>query len=406
MADGNLGLGSVLTGVLLRPRRFFEAVKTGQVTTAPFHVYLLTSALGGVGTGGALTLIIGGPAALCIGLAVVAGLLFAPLWWFVDVRLTLGLVRLVGGKGTSAETRQVIGFSSMPNALAAVPFAGLPAAIWALFARISALRVLHLLSPGRAAFVALGLQGVAFLGSVGLATSLRAVVLEAFKVPSGSMFPSVELGDHLFVSKSAYGAFHKSPPARGDVVVFEYPEPNPSAERVDYVKRVIALPGDELAFESGAPIINGWQVPRCRLGSAKVNVDPSLPDETDEYEIFLEFLSGQAYLVAFQNGRDDGHQGPYRIAADEFWVVGDNRNNSSDSRSWSGGRGAGVPFDHLKGRARWLWFPTERLGIDLAAAPVLPQKLSQLAPELARCLAAAPDLEHTRPPPPPPPPPH
>ena len=228
------------------------------------------------------------------------------------------------------------------------------------------------------------------------AIALRIVFLEAFKVPAGSMFPSVEIGDHLFVTKSTYGTFTKSLPKRGDVVVFEYPEPNPNAERPDYVKRVIAVAGDELAFDNGVPIINGWRVPSCKLGTATATLgnDPTSAD----YEVFVEFLEGRAYLVAFETSRSDGQQGPYRVKPGEFWVAGDNRNNSFDSRAWFGGRGGGVPVENLKGRARWVWFPEERQGVDLAVTPVLPKAIAQLGPELARCLESVPDLAHTTPP--------
>jgi signal peptidase I len=238
------------------------------------------------------------------------------------------------------------------------------------------------------------------LVAVMLTVGLRVFGLEAFKVPAGGMFPSIEIGDNLFVAKSTYGLFGKSAPGRGDVVVFEYPEPNPNVQRTDFVKRVIGLPGDELRFESGAPIINGWRVPRCRVGSATAVLDAASGDPSaPTFEVFVEFLEGKAYLVAFEQGRDDGRQGPYRVKPGEFWVLGDNRNNSSDSRAWNAGRGGGAPFENLKGRARWLWLPPERAGIDLADAAVLPKSLAQLEPELKRCLAEAPDLQHSTPPP-------
>lgn len=401
VADGKLSLGALLVGVLFRPERCFAALKGGQAALGPFSAYLLTSALAGVGSGVALALIAEAPLLLCATILALGGAVLAPFWWVIEVRLTHVAARLVGGKGAVQDTKQAVGFGSLPNALASVPFASIPAGLWALFVRAKALRSLHQLSLGLALLAAVALQAVLLVGSVGLALSLRAVVLEAFKVPAGSMFPSVEVGDHLFVLKSSYGMLTKSAPARGDVVVFEYPDPNPEAERTDYIKRVLGLPGDQLAFDSGVPSINGWPVPRCRLGSATVSLEPFEPSSTQDYEIFVEFLAGRAYLVALENGRDDGHQGPYRISANEFWVVGDNRNNSSDSRSWNGGRGAGVPFENLKGRARWLWLPVARFGIDLADPPVLPLGLQKLAPDLKRCLAQAPDAEHTQPPPPP-----
>jgi signal peptidase I len=160
------------------------------------------------------------------------------------------------------------------------------------------------------------------------------------------------------------------------------------------VKRVIGLPGDELLFEAGAPIINGWRVPRCSVGTAFVSSEQ--PDI--EYAIFVEFLQGLSYVVAQESGRDDGRQGPYRVRKDEFWVIGDNRNNSSDSRAWAGGRGAGVPLENLKGRAWWLWLPAERVGVGLHTRPVLPRSLATLQPQLERCLAQAPDLAGSTPP--------
>jgi signal peptidase I len=309
--------------------------------------------------------------------------------------------RLLKGEGTVADTKAVVGFGSAPSALALVPFANVPIALWVLVARIRGLGVLHRLGGGRAFLGAIASAVTLLILPIAAAMSLRLVVLEAFKAPSGSMFPSLEIGDHLFVAKSSYGLLTKSAPARGDVVVFEYPEPDPNAEHPDYVKRVLGLPGDELLFESGAPVINGWHVPRCRLGSGRAPETAASGEyeATKDYEVFLEFLEGKAYLVALENGRDDGVQGPYRVEPAEFWVVGDNRNNSADSRSWNGGRGGGVPFENLKGRARWLWLPGERAGLDLAGAAVLPASLAQLELELKRCLAEAPDLQHSTPPP-------
>jgi signal peptidase I len=388
-----LGAGELIRGVLFGPERFFQAVKAGQVSLRPFAVYVVASAVAGVGSGATLGLLLGASFWAWVLLFGLAGALLSPLWWFIEVRVTQRLARLVAGKGGLTETKQAVGYGMLPNMLAVVPFGSIPGSIWTLFARAKALRVLHQVSLGRAAVVAVTLQGMMLLGSVAFGALLRGFVLEAFKVPSGSMFPSIELGDHLFVAKSGYGA-----PSRGDVIVFEYRDPNPEAPRVDYVKRVIGVPGDELAFDSGAPIINGWPVPRCRMGNVNVGIEPLEPEAKQEYEIFVEFLSGKAYLVAIESGRNDGHQGPYQVPAGEFWAVGDNRNNSFDSRSWNGGRGAGVPFDRLKGQARWLWFPAERFGIDVSAGPVLPNSISQLALALANCLAKAPDLAHSTPP--------
>lgn len=400
MTDGKLGLGAVVADALTRPKRFFEAVKAGRVSAKGFWFYLVGRVLGAAGAGIWLASAAEKP---WLTFALAAGsvqLVFSPLMWFVEVRVTQLVVRLSGGKGTLIETKAVVGFSTGPAALDLLPYATIPVLLWMTALKVRGLQVLHRLGLGAAILAALASAASVLIVPVVVAFGLRHFVIEAFKVPAGSMFPSLEVGDHMFVSKSAYGAFTKALPARGDVVVFQYPDPNPNAERPDYVKRVIALAGDELSFDNGVPIINGWRVPSCRLGRASATLGAAFgyQSESDDYDVFVEFLGGNAYLVAFDQSRSEGQQGPYKVKPGEFWVVGDNRNNSSDSRAWNMGRGGGVPVDHLKGRARWLWFPLERWGIDLAAKPVLPKDLEQLTPELTRCLESVPDLAHTTPP--------
>jgi signal peptidase I len=230
------------------------------------------------------------------------------------------------------------------------------------------------------------------LGALALVvpTLLRIFVIEAFKIPAGSMYPSLLIGDHIFVAKWGYGC-EGCVPERGRVFAFRYP----GLEPVDYVKRVIALPGDELEVVSGALVLNGWKVPRCHLGRTEVQ-EPEGRSHT--YEVVVEFLQGNSYLVALDVDHDDGHQGPYRVAANEAWVLGDNRNNSSDSRAWRAGQGAGVPFGNFHGPIWTLWFPPERIGVLTEGAPSLPAELQSLAPALAVCLARAPSLADSTPP--------
>jgi signal peptidase I len=149
----------------------------------------------------------------------------------------------------------------------------------------------------------------------------------------------------------------------------------------------------------GLPVINGWRVPHCILGTVTAKLDSFEGAEVADYELVVEFLEGKAYLVALERTRDDGRQGPYQVRPGEYWVLGDNRNNSADSRSWNAGRGGGVPLENTRGQARWLWFPAPRLGVDLAGLPALPPSVQQLAPELNRCLAGAPNAAQTTPPP-------
>jgi signal peptidase I len=253
--------------------------------------------------------------------------------------------------------------------------------------------------------------------AVGVALLLRAFVVEAFKIPSGSMLPTLQIQDHIFVNKLAYGPaipftrarlFSDLPPKRGDVIVFEYPDPNPNAERQDFIKRVIALEGDTLSVESGHPIINGWRVPNCKVGTYdyKEGADSGIK----RGELYVEYLGEYAYLTLFEEDRNEGRQGPYKVKPGETWVLGDNRNNSSDSRAWFGGRGGGVPDANIKGRAMFVWLSFgidggltwDRLAVNVMGKPRLPKGApEELVNGIERCLNERPPLDQTLPPPPP-----
>lgn len=249
--------------------------------------------------------------------------------------------------------------------------------------------------------------GVAIL----VALLLREFVVEAFKIPSGSMLPTLQLQDHIFVNKFAYGPklrftdtrlFPSLPPKRGDVMVFIYPDPNPENPRQDYIKRVIALPGDTLAVQDGHPIINGWKVPYCRVG----HYEYMEGDDPRQGDLFVEFLGDMSYLTLFQDGERDQFEGPYQVKPGEVWVLGDNRNNSQDSRAWNGGRGGGVPFDNIKGRAMFVWLSSgeltlDRVGLNVMGKPTLPKHdKAELHAAVDRCVKQRPPVSETTPPPP------
>jgi signal peptidase I len=217
-----------------------------------------------------------------------------------------------------------------------------------------------------------------FVMSMGLRAVVRGHVIEAFKMPSGSMQPTLLVGDHIMIDKVRS---HRQPPRRGEAIVFAQPE-HPEQ---DFIKRVIALPGDTLEVRSGHPWLNGSEVPHCLVGKA------TLPDSEPGCEgvLELEFLDASAYLVFFDGCRDSGKQGPYRIAPGELWVLGDNRGNSFDSPSWFGGRGGGVPFANVKGRGLFRWYSAtewSRYGTPIAE-PLLPESMAGLRAGVARCLA-------------------
>ena len=211
----------------------------------------------------------------------------------------------------------------------------------------------------------------AILMAVAVAFALRAFVIEAFKIPSGSMIPTLMVGDHIFVNKFSYGpaipythsrVWTHMPPQRGDVMVFAFPE-HPEQ---DFIKRVIAIPGDKLEARNGHPIINGWEVPSCRVGPWTYT-DYDSPISRHEGDLYVEYLGDESYLTFYDHasrGFPDEYQGPYYAKEGEVWVMGDNRNNSHDSRMWFGGQGGGVPFENIRGRALFVWLSVSDNGLD------------------------------------------
>jgi signal peptidase I len=245
-----------------------------------------------------------------------------------------------------------------------------------------------------------------------VAFGLRAFVVEAFKIPSGSMIPTLQVGDHIFVNKFSYGpaipwthkrVWQNMPPKRGDVMVFAYPE-HPDQ---DFIKRVIAVPGDKLEAKNGHPVINGWEVPYCKVGTYAYTDADSLSTR-HEGELDVEYLGDEAYLTFYDRaqGMFPEYQGPYYAKAGEAWVMGDNRNNSHDSRMWFGGQGGGVPFENIKGRALFVWLSVSDSGMDWSrlGAPVMgrprlpPAMKAALQGPLDKCLTDRPPLEKTTPP--------
>jgi signal peptidase I len=251
----------------------------------------------------------------------------------------------------------------------------------------------------------------AILMATAVAFALRAFVVEAFKIPSGSMIPTLQVGDHIFVNKFSYGPSipltHKRvwtnmPPHRGDVIVFAFPE-HPEQ---DFIKRVIALGGDRLETKNGHPWLNGWEVPSCRVGTyAYSDYDAAI--SRHEGDLFVEFLGEEAYLTFYDRvaGSYPEYQGPYQTRPGEVWVMGDNRNNSHDSRMWFGGQGGGVPFENVRGRALFVWLSVSDSGVDWSrlGTPVmgrarLPRAMKHLDAGLDRCLKARPPFDKTTPP--------
>jgi len=221
--------------------------------------------------------------------------------------------------------------------------------------------------------------------SIGLAVLfalfLRAFVVEPFKIPTKSMVPTLLVGDHLFVNKFIYGIrvpftetflarFQK--PERGEVVVFTFPSAEaqrymakqPPARRdcidaadlegqKDFIKRIVGTAGDTVAVRDDELIVNGERVDRTFLDKKPTGeyVEPYLVRERER-------LNGHQYTVQYkgdnQTGGEDDESfdfGPVKVRKGHVFMMGDNRDNSSDSRCWGQ-----VPVEHIKGRAMFIWW--------------------------------------------------
>ena len=197
-----------------------------------------------------------------------------------------------------------------------------------------------------------------------IALIIRTFFYEPFSIPSGSMIPTLLVGDYLFVSKFSYGYSRYSlplglplftgrvlftPPHRGDVVVFKLPK-DPS---IDFIKRIIGLPGDRIQMKDGVLYINDQPVKRDRIG---VYQDPA---NSATYTEYMETLpNGYQHPIIKLPGIYMLDNTPvFTVPPDHYFMMGDNRDNSSDSRDPSSGVGY-VPAENIVGRAVFLFFST------------------------------------------------
>jgi signal peptidase I len=173
---------------------------------------------------------------------------------------------------------------------------------------------------------------------------IRSFVFEPFRIPSGSMMPTLLQGDFIFVQKFAYGLrlpvtetkiFETGSPERGDVVVFRLP----SDPTINYIKRVVGLPGDEVVYERHRLMINGEEVA----------LEPH-PDATRQNPRFVEQLGEREHEILITNAAYMINDGTYKVPEGHFFVMGDNRDNSRDSRFI-----ASIPETHLVGEAVRIW---------------------------------------------------
>jgi signal peptidase I len=184
---------------------------------------------------------------------------------------------------------------------------------------------------------------------------LRTFIIEAFKIPTGSMENTLLVGDFLLVNKAVYGAeipftnkhlpaFHE--PRRGDVIVFKWPK-DPSK---NFVKRLIGLPGDTVEMRDGTVLLDGHAVRENYVVHTDAASDPS----GEEFEWQRDFLvKGAEASVGIHPSRNNW--GPLIVPEKNYFVLGDNRDNSYDSRYWGF-----VPESLVTGQPLWVYYSYER----------------------------------------------
>jgi len=178
---------------------------------------------------------------------------------------------------------------------------------------------------------------------------IRSFVFEPFRIPSGSMMPTLLQGDFIFVKKFSYGLrlpvtetkiLETGSPERGDVVVFRLPQ-DPS---INYIKRVVGLPGDTIVYDDHRLTINGELIELERS-----------PDATPAEPVYIEYLDGRKHEILITNAysvKDD----VYTVPEGHYFVMGDNRDNSKDSRFIEA-----IPDSHLVGDAVRVWMHMDGL---------------------------------------------
>ena len=178
---------------------------------------------------------------------------------------------------------------------------------------------------------------------------IRSFVFEPFRIPSGSMMPTLLQGDFIFVKKFSYGLrlpvtetkiIETGEPERGDVVVFRLPQ-NPS---INYIKRVVGLPGDTIVYEDHRLIINGGLIELERS-----------PGSTPAEPVYVEHLDGREHEILITNSYSV-KDGVYTVPEGHYFVMGDNRDNSKDSRFIEA-----IPESHLVGEAVRVWMHMDGL---------------------------------------------
>lgn len=188
---------------------------------------------------------------------------------------------------------------------------------------------------------------------------IRTFIFEPFRIPSSSMMPTLLIGDHVLVTRYSYGIWlpflrkeliDLGDPQRGDIIVFRYPRD----ERVNYIKRVVGVPGDRISVRNNQVVVDGVPQPREYTGEHEWIDDVCRRHAGQHY---VEDLGGLKHhkLTDSRLGRKFANTGEIVVPEGHVFVMGDNRDNSEDSRSWGF-----VRYDQIKGKARFVWLSWDR----------------------------------------------
>lgn len=208
--------------------------------------------------------------------------------------------------------------------------------------------------------------------AIGVAMTIRWAFMEAYVIPSQSMLPSLLIHDHIFVNKSVYGIripfsekwlIEFGKPQRGEVIVFKYPRDLSTF----YIKRVVGVPGDKIYYEDGKLFINDKEMtkevaseegPFGYVRDVDLQSEGKMPFETkSDFEHYVENLDGKDHHVLLRKGAYMGDSyGPIYVPEGQLFVMGDNRNRSSDSRVWGF-----VPYEYVLGRAMFVWLSCDEM---------------------------------------------
>lgn len=190
----------------------------------------------------------------------------------------------------------------------------------------------------------------------------RSIFFEPYKIPTGSMIPTLLIGDYILVNKMAYGlkvpfsdwftdpVYLSTPkyPKHGDIIVFKYPENT----ALNYIKRVVAVPGDTIEVIDKIVYINDVPYENTSIDGTKIMEDMDEKFKNYNYDFFKSKTGEHEHVI--QHNTELFYSANYpktTLPAEMFFVMGDNRDHSSDSRVWGF-----VPFSHIKGEALFVWF--------------------------------------------------